>query len=184
MRLTKHHREVIWGRLERRAFAEREKSLREAKLDFADCIYHDLYTVDELNLMATAPNGHYGTRQDVRVTISGTVWELSLRASKPFPYDDASRSYPILKKYEGDHYICKMWERLFEDGEALKLERSRTLAQFNAIFDSVTTDRALLEAWPEIAEVVGVLFNQGANGTKAIVVPGELNKTLGLGGAK
>lgn len=171
-RLTNDIRETIAGAAIRRRYYEQAVTLLNEFAALANDVYCDIFRKADRERMEALPKGWLPETDFIGAQFGGdssSYQSLYFEPTRycPFPNyvgiernERKHRRVPnkhmgrCVKVYAQDHRLSARWTELREQLEALKTEISNTRTQLDAALQSVTTTKALLTAWPEIAPFV------------------------------
>jgi hypothetical protein len=162
------------------AFEKREKELIAQEHELAGLVYADVYK-DTFAKMNALPDGYLPERSDISVAFGSkdSIAVLHMRglyrcAKKWHGWCDG-----VPKIYEHKHPLTLHYQRYAKAKDALKQERKDAERKANAVINSVTTVKRLLQVWPEAEKFIKP--HLGNSESRALTVPMiELNKALGL----
>lgn len=191
-RLTKSMREDIVKALKKRAFKDRRETVREMESDLAMAVYHDLYSIKELEHMEALGNEFFECEGQFRVRFGtiGSSWnDTRLR----FAYDEEERQYKrhrfghqhryTVANYDASHRLSEqalVWHKAKEklDENLQKLE-----AELEAILETCTTLKKFHALWPEakvVTEEMGLKETYLSASEMLPAIPRDMNCVLGL----
>ncbi len=176
MRLLKNQKEVILSKMMERAFKERADELREEHSDLALSFYEDIYSASERKLLRTTTKGWFPTTSYVRIVTTGRYRDLHLdggfrehinrlttvisgllgyrhRSDVDLPIPNCHTSGEM-KRYTVKDELAIRLEDLDNRRDSLVEEMVRTSNEIWAVIDSVSSNKRLIEIWPEIEQYV------------------------------
>lgn len=87
----------------------------------------------------------------VAVNLAGRSTNLPLSEDKPVPYSlFPGNGWGNVASYDARHNICKTFDAIYNDEQALKADREDLEQKLKAVVNSVATVGALLNVWPEL----------------------------------
>lgn len=155
----------------------------ENKLEaLAKSIYCDVFSPAERKLMDSLPKGWLKVRKSLKVKMSGEVVSLQLPENMEFRFPEykavSEYSDTILEVYDGSHKFSEKYRELKNKKKSLEQERNQLLVEIKAVVESHTTDKKLIESWPEVETIVRSTIKSKQT---ALAVPVDsLNKKLGI----
>lgn len=173
MRLTVSIRNEILDTLINRKFKELFQALDNDEKSFAYEIYDSYFTKEGLELLNTIPRYWFRFQTHVYFIHLGRSDNSKLTNPRPdIRMVDGSR---ILSKEQSAAY-----SKLKSRRQELESKRGIAIQQARAVICSVSTSKALIAAWPEIAEFVPK-DSDPPHITTALAIPmAQLNEALGL----
>lgn len=177
VRLTNYIREQVLNAVLKHAFEAREKALEAEKFALGDAVYNDIYPEPLRKQMAALPDGFLPTDGDVKVQFEGqrftrVYFGERRRIAKSHEYNAArvyDAKHPLTARYDA-------WKKAQDDLDA---EKSKAKSSAEAVLNSVTTVKKLIEVWPEVEQFARPFAVESPS--RAIALPiRELNARLGL----
>lgn len=174
-RLTKAVKEEIVKAVIKKTFAEKDKDHKEKEFDLADLMYRSRYSEKDIAFMKSAPDGAFLYSGLIRVEKIGvTYW-------REFRFREARRVFHRTN-LENHMVSSDTWEALKQ--AVVDLDKARDLIEeqkkalrrtTNAILNSVTTEKRLIEVWPEVLQYCA--FTEETVNLPA-VISGDLNDMI------
>lgn len=182
IRLTNRIRSSILKQLISDRFDKDDKELKLRECRLALEVYHDNYSVDELELMDKFPEGAFHRMREIGVqfgacytylkcVVPGKEKETTLRIF-------AKHQHTVMKVYPVSHKLTKAYEKLSNDRKALKEQRRDAEYKAQAVLDSASTMGKLKSIWPEIEPYLKK-FETTPAGLPSVPVE-AVNRILGL----
>lgn len=177
VRLSNYIREQVLNAVLKHAFEAREKALEAEKFALGDAVYNDIYPEPLRKQMAALPDGFLPTDGDVKVQFEGqrfthVYFGERRRIAKSHEYNAArvyDAKHPLTARYDA-------WKKAQDDLDA---EKSKAKSSAEAVLNSVTTVKKLIEVWPEVEQFARPFAVESSS--RAIALPiRELNARLGL----
>lgn len=179
MRLTNAIREDMLRVLMKGKFDDRATALCEVERALAKEVYeHELG--EHLEAVRALPKGWLETSSHIRVAVSGMQSTLYFGDKTLFPMPSSMRwGYANLPARSD---LGKRVAQLRDDRRALEVERGELERETRAALYSFTTDKRLLEKWPEVESVLRDVTGDRATATRNLpaIKVDSLNKRLGL----
>lgn len=173
MRLTVSIRNEILETLINHKFKELLQALDDDDKAFADEIYDSYFTKEGLEFLNTIPRDWLRFQSHVTFTHLGRWENLKLTNARPdIRMVDGNR---ILSKEQS-----KSYSKLKSQRQELESKRGIAIQQARAVICSVSTSKALIAAWPEIAEFVPKDSDPPHITTALAISMAQLNEALGL----
>lgn len=177
VRLSNYIREQVLNAVLKHAFEAREKALEAEKFALGDAVYNDIYPEPLRKQMAALPDGFLPTDGGVKVQFDGqrfthVYFGERRRIAKSHEYNAArvyDAKHPLTARYDA-------WKKAQDDLDA---EKSKAKSSAEAVLNSVTTVKKLIEVWPEVEQFARPFAVESPS--RAIALPiRELNARLGL----
>jgi len=148
-RITNDLKTTIWENMRKKVFGERLKTLSRNKVEFADFVYGEMYTEDQIKMMKEAPDGAFVMSNTVKFhNDSGNRKESTMSVARPFFYIDSDnwkgRFFP-----NASHVFVKN-EIIFKKSQEIEKEERKLHSSVMSAMAGITTLKKLLEVWPEV----------------------------------
>lgn len=177
VRLSNYIKETVISSLLSHAFDEREKALDKEWFALGDAVYQDLYPEDVQKKMKALPSGFLPVDDDVRVSFGGDFTRVYFGENRMLSRAHQANAARV---YDDKHPLSVRHAAFRKAKDALSLEKSGAKSSAQAILDSVTTVKKLIEVWPEVEPFVKQ-FQQTDTGRYLPALPiKDLNARLGL----
>lgn len=177
VRINTYMKETVVTRLMDHAFAQREEALLEEWHALGDAVYKDLYPEEVLTKMKALPAGFLPVDDDVRVSFGGDFTRVYFGENRLLSYGHRSNAARV---YDDKHPLSVRHAAYRSAKNQLEEEQSKAKSSAQAILDSVTTLKKLIEVWPEVEPFVED-FKQTSSGRYLPALPvQDLNARLGL----
>jgi len=196
MRLTKDIKTAILNAaLKKSGVTDRESAIRSRYADFAESV-RLLFVTDEVNALVEAAEvasksvpsqiRDYSFNAYRRPYIECNVAGMSRRFNwnGTTKHDDRDKGVTRLcPAYDvvvdaGNPLVEKLYA-IDHDAAALKSEREQLTLSLWAVLDSVTTDKRLIEVWPEAVAFIPAAERAATSNLPALPIA-DLNKMIGL----
>jgi hypothetical protein len=150
--------------------------------------YEMVFTEAERKRLAEAPKGWFPEVHSVRVQIEGGhVCEVHFDSPQRVPYEVKDGGWrhvtavvsPDSHYFKIDREVQDMQEALGQRRAKLREARATLRARAEAVINSVTTVKRLLEVWPELHEFLPE-ENAGPSGDVPAIMIADLNEQFGL----
>lgn len=177
VRISNYMKEQVISRLLKHAFEEREKSLQAKWYALGDAVYQDLYPADLQKKMNALPAGFLPMDDDVRVSFGGNFTRVYFGENRLLARSHQSNAARV---YDDKHPLSVRHDAYRSAKDQLEEETRKAKSSAQAILDSVTTLKKLIEVWPEVEPFVED-FKQTDSGRYLPALPvQDLNARLGL----
>lgn len=154
-RLLKSQKEDIVNCVVKDTLRARRDKLKNDKEDFASLVYESVLTKEMRNYIAKAPEATYfphSTNMYVKLlSASYEGRDLTLKNAKPFPYflyQSQTEAFDSLPE-ETKARLFSLNADLVERQKAIDKDQRELRAKTRGVLNSVTTEKKLLEVWPE-----------------------------------
>lgn len=147
-RLTKGLRDSILYALNKRAFKKEFDELEKIENQLADDVYNKLYTKKQLKLMSELGNDFFSRYRNICAKFHFDLGKLRLDDYRPF--GEAYKPYFAAVVFDCDDPITLRYQKFKADKEALETKRQQKYREAEALVNSCTTVKKLVELWPEI----------------------------------
>lgn len=177
IRITVSMKDAIVSRLMTHAFNQREQELISADLELGNQIYADVYSPDTIAKFNEFPEGYFPEETDLAVRFQGVKDYVKVNFSRrriAYCHDRG-----VVKVYDNDNEFTREYDRLSDIRKKLEDDKKRVRREAQAIIESVTTLKKLIEIWPEVKPFVAGLDEQDIRNLPMIPIR-ELNRELGL----
>ena len=151
-RLTREMRERIHAALMKRAYVEKEATLKEMENELALGVYNELYSSEERVCLASAPEKFFAKKTCMVAEFNGCYEHVHL--AEPMPFADKDTGYGCRFTFDGNHELTakyEVWDKLrqehIEDKRKLEAETVTVLA-------SCSTAKQLCGIWPEVCPLL------------------------------
>jgi|LGVF01.2.fsa_nt_gb hypothetical protein len=147
MRLTKNTKQQILANVLSKTFKRRADRLEKDGQALGDAVYKDLFD-DHKTLMEAMPEGFLYQESGIKVKFGAGVQYVNFSTRQRLPHK--ASLYGAFHAYNCDHVLSKTSERLVNRQDKLSADRNELKHKVRAILNSATTDKRLLEVWPEV----------------------------------
>ncbi len=175
VRLTNEIRNSISSAILNRLFNDRLSKLKDEEATLAEVVYADLYLDGVQKQMHALPKGFLPSDNTLKIKSGDSYEFLKLKEHRLM----AQMHYHNWIVYDVDHPIAERLFHCVKDKESLGNERVESRAQINAVLQSVTTIKKLIEVWPEVQEFAEPFETKTVCTALSLPIQ-ELNTRLGL----
>lgn len=152
---------------------------QEALWAFAEKVFNDIFSPQELQLLNSIPKEWLITDNDLRVQFgssSSRYAYIYFKESRPVPY---YLVHKCAKVYADDHPLSLEYDALAEAHKKAEEALADAKRKTRTVVNSCTTANKLKETWPEIAQYVDANLLRPTSNVPAPIL-NELNTTLKL----
>lgn len=201
MRLTKDIKTAILNAaLKKAGIPDREAAIRNRYAEWAEAVRVRYVTPEAMALIEAAVSANNAVPALLRSRSFNANVEIGIRYANVagmrrsvffngeinYPNDSGAR-VEMQKIVPRDHEVTieaddPLTEQLYaidHDDAALKSEREQLTVSLWAVLDSVTTDKRLVEVWPEAVAFIPAAERAGTSNLPALPIA-DLNKMIGL----
>ncbi len=176
-RLNRSMRKDICQLILDHRFAKEGKALEKKWQRFKEDVYRACFTTAERRKMQSLPNGWLAESHNFSVTFAGQYARLTLPKKRRFP-DYACHS--AVEVFDAGHPLSVRNQELVDARGDHRKRVREARGEVRAVLGSFTTEKRLLEHWPEIKKFVDkVVESPTPMHLPAIQIP-SLNSQLGL----
>lgn len=160
-RLTQSKRDEIVNAVIKESISDKLAKLKEERFKFADKIYDTFMTPEIKDYMSSAPNDkqffEYGTGMCIN-SLTGRYNHLYLKNGKPFPCYMRSDLSDLFNDLDPDvrKGLCAEYKKLNDKEVKYSKARNDLAVKVRGVVNSVTTEKRLLEVWPEAIKYFNV----------------------------
>lgn len=174
--------------LEELALSEEQERIDKRAAERTQGAYEMVFTEAERKRLAEAPKGWYPEVDSVRVQVEGgTVEEVEFETPQRVPYEVENGGWrhvtaivsPDNHYFKVNREVSEMREALSQRREKLREDRATLRHRAEAVINSVTTVKRLLEVWPELDDFLPE-ENAGPAGDVPAIMVSDLNDQFGL----
>lgn len=178
-RLTEYSRARILERVLTHRFQAQRDAVEKRKLELGLKFYNDLYPKDIQKKMAALPSDFFDTNAHAHVVFgeeSGTHKHVEFDKERQTSYYGRRR---VQKVYPLQHPLVVEYEQYEAADQQLNADTNALHREVYAVLRSVTTDKKLLQVWPEVAPFLRAADEPEPASLPAVQIV-DLNLRLGL----
>jgi hypothetical protein len=153
-RLTKELRKEIHNALMERAYTERKEEIVRMEHNLGMRVYNDLYPPQVQEQMKMLPNDFFNQATAMKVAFDSNYHHISLPEEIALAYKDYRPYGGTVANYPAGHELTDAYIKFKKLEDEYKHDRMRLYSESNAILESCTTVKKLIETWPEIEPIL------------------------------
>lgn len=188
-KLTSNHREIIARKILKNKKHEAEKSMKAWQEKWFKKVYDKLYTKSEIEWMSKAPKGFLAESRCFRVKLNSEIVEVQAGKDETgnfeyFPISNDHCGYGTVAIIE-DLMLKQQAKKMLEEYRcalSCKAEVKDIEREVRTLLFSVNTSKQLVDAWPEIKDVVDDVVGETEKENLPVPAVTVLNNKLNLSG--
>jgi hypothetical protein len=149
MKLTNTMKERIIKSIMKETFAEREKAVDAEKTKLADAVYAGFYGRYQKQMQAL-PESFFLQRSTVKLNVGGSAREIRMSTTRRV---GKLHEYNCFDLDQSSHFITS-YKEIEAKARTIENDRAALESTFKAVILPITTDKRLVEVWPDAEKYI------------------------------